>query len=282
VALGLGNDRIGVRVGTRIGDTSFVSDTEIAMDVPLVPGADYAIVFDGSGLRVLSAVEQLPGADSGELLGGFHFAPGGNATGRTGGDDVPAINPNSIWDIAFRPICPDPRAMACVTLDAGRPFWCDIYLLGTDTLRHGYSQHGDFIADGNDTPLRADDGVYDNLNWHTAREVLGTLGKQLLTPEEFFAAALGVTEGTSAGKDPKRTGLDAPRTSRWGVMQATGNMSTWGLDGDPDGSRLTYRFGGYWGGGEFAGSRYAYVGHWPGSSLDWLSARGRSDHLQPV
>jgi hypothetical protein len=39
-------------------------------------------------------------------------------------------------------------------------------------------------------------------------------------------------------------------------------------------------FGGSWLGGGRAGSRYADVGHWPGTSNDGLGARGRCDHLQ--
>jgi hypothetical protein len=98
---------------------------------------------------------------------------------------------------------------------------------------------------------------YKKLDQPTAIEIYAALGKQLLGPEEFFAAAFGVTEGTSLEDDPETTKLDAPRTSKWGVMQATGNMSTWGTDGDPDGQRQAWRFGGGWVDGGFAGSRYA-------------------------
>ena len=99
---------------------------------------------------------------------------------------------------------------------------------------------------------------------------------------EFFAAAYGVTERSAAKKDPRRTGLDALRTSRRGLHQATGNLWVWGHDGHPDSPRASL-FGGSWISGDDAGSRYAYVGYgWPGSSDGDLGARGRCDHLQPA
>jgi hypothetical protein len=109
--------------------------------------------------------------------------------------------------------------------------------------------------------------------------VLASHGKGVLSLEEFFAAAYGVTEKTAAGDNPKTTGLDAPRTSRFGLMQATGNMWVWGRSNDVQ-PRASL-FGGSWLGGDSAGSRYAYLGCWPGLSSGDLGARGRSDHLQP-
>lgn len=109
--------------------------------------------------------------------------------------------------------------------------------------------------------------------------MLASHGKGLLSIEEFFAAAYGVTEKSADKGDPDMTGLDAPRTSKFGLMQATGNMWVWGHDGDPDEPRAS-SFGGSWISGDLAGSRYAYVGVWPEYSSDDLGARGRSDHLQ--
>jgi hypothetical protein len=213
------------------------------------------------------------------VLGGFHFAPGGNAAARAGGDDVPAINSYSVWDLNFRPACPDPRGMTLVDT-GGRKFWCDIYLTAADhsdiTSRFGVT-----IADGADLPngTGTDGKKYKAFDYPTAVAVLASHGKGLLSVEEFFAAAYGVTEKSSADENPKVSGLDAPRTSKFGLMQATGNMWVWGHDGDPDEPRASI-FGGAWLNGGDAGSRFAYLGYWPGSSSDSLGARGRSDHLQ--
>ena len=121
----------------------------------------------------------------------------------------------------------------------------------------------------------------DTKRWVIRRkaEVVAAVRGGLLSLEEFFAAAYGVTEKSSADNNPRITGLDAARTSKWGVMQATGNMWTWGHDGDPDEPRASL-FGGSWFSGGGAGSRFAVVGCWPGGSSDDLGARGRGDHLQ--
>jgi len=263
-----GRDQLFIRAGTTIGETAFRDETPV--DLPeLVAGADYAVTLDAGKPSARIAPDAAPE----NTVGGFHFAPGGGADGTKGGDDVPAINPFSCWDAGFRPACPDPRGMALV---AGR-FWCDIYLTAA-VHAGGTSRFNTTIADGNDTPQKIAGGEYARFDFETARVVLAAHGKQLLTAEEFFAAAYGVTERSAAGRDPKVTGLDAPRTSRWGIMQATGNMWTWGTDGHPDDPRASI-FGGSWLPVGFAGSRRAYLGFWPESSDGDFGARGRSDHL---
>ena len=122
-------------------------------------------------------------------------------------------------------------------------------------------------------------GTTKDLNYATAANIMALHGKGLLSLGEFFAAAYGVTEKTAAGDKPLLAGLDAARTSRCGLMQATGNLYVWGHDDDPDTPRASI-FGGHWDSDEFAGSRYASVGDWPGYSYEWIGARGRSDHLQ--
>jgi hypothetical protein len=158
-------------------------------------------------------------------------------------------------------------------------FWCDIYLLGAKHLDHGSSRFGVTIADGNDPPQNPAGGTFAKCDFAAVSAVFKHHGKQLLGAEEFFAAAYGVTERAAAGTDPKITGVDAVRTSRFGLMQATGNMWTWGTDGHPDDPRPSL-FGGSWIDGSNAGSRFAYLGYWPGGSGGDLGARGRSDHLQ--
>ncbi|HWV19509.1 MAG TPA: hypothetical protein VN036_00605 [Devosia sp.] len=239
------------------------------------PGTDFMIFAhaDGGGLALAKGKE--PEASGWVVVGGFHYAPGGNAAGTGGGDTTPAINPYSCWDLNFRPACDDPSGMALVN----GAFWCDIYLLNAQHRDNGCtSVFGEIIADGKDTPQRIDDGVHTDLNFETAKGIYAAYGKQLLGAEEFFAAAYGVTEKTAAGTDPKQTQLDAPRTSRFGIMQATGNMWTWGTDGHPDIPRASF-FGGSWISGSCAGSRYASLDYWPELSGGDVGARGRSDHL---
>lgn len=267
-----GIDILVLRAGASIDGNEFPEETPVALPA-LTPGRDYFIRLE-EGRPVAKQANGLPGAD---IIGGFHFAPGGNAPARSGGDTTPAINPCSIWDAGFRPACPDPRGMALVA-GLAKPFWCDIYLLDIDHLTDGTSRHGVTIADGKSLPQAPDgEGRTKVLDYSTAAAIYAHHGKQLLGAEEFFAAAIGVTERSSAPSDPKTTGLDTARTSRFGLMQATGNLWVWGTDGDPDNARPSI-FGGSWLYGGDAGSRSAFLGSWPDYSDDNLSARGRSDH----
>ncbi|NTF87530.1 hypothetical protein G6L46_10380 [Agrobacterium rhizogenes] len=236
----------------------------------LVPGQNYGVSLDQAGQPFATPVSTNP-LDA-HWFAGFHFAPGGCAEGRRGGDSVPAINPYSIWDIGFRPACPDPRGMTLVETMGGGRFWADIYLLGVDHRGNGTSRHAAEIADGRSLPL---------LDHRTAVGIYADHGKRLLTYDEFRTATFGVTEKSSADRDPKSTGLDAARTSRAGLMQATGNLWVWGTDGDPDDPRPSL-FGGSWISGSSAGSRCASLDYWPGGSRGYISARGGSDHMNPA
>ena len=252
--------RVFVRAGTTIGETAFANDTEVEVPAEaLVPGADFFVRIEGGKPVAVRPIS----SDTAGAIGGFHVAPGGNATARAGGDTVPAINPLSCWDAGFRPACPDPRGMTLVTMPGGYRFWCDIYLFGTAHSTEGSSRHGAEIADGNSMP--------EGLDFARATEALALNGKRLLTYDEFRAAP----------RDPRTTGLDAARTSRFGLMQATGNLWAWGTDGDPD-NPCPSLFGGSWLSGSNAGSRYADLGLWPGNSDENVSARGRCDHMQPA
>jgi len=271
-----GPQQISILSGTAFAGLTFAEDTPVAIAPGLLqPGHDYAVtVVDGKATVTETASATL--ADN--VLGGFHFALGGNAGARNGGDTVAAINPYSVWDRNFRPACDDPRGMTRVEVEGGAAFWCDIYLTAAEHSQ-GTSRCGATIADGDSLPQSAGDKEFDSFDYEAARAVLAHHGKDLLSVLEFFAAAYGVTEKTAVGRNPKIAQLDAPRTSRWGVMQATGNMWTWGHDGDPDMPRASI-FGGSWLNGADAGSRDAILGDWPGSSNDDIGARGRSDHLQ--
>jgi hypothetical protein len=271
-----GPQQLSILSGTQFAGYHFDADTPVDITTDLLrPGRDYAVtVAEGKIALIELAAANL--ADT--VLGGLHFAPGGNAGARNGGDAVPAINPYSIWDRNFRPACDDPRGMTRVEMGDGKPFWCDIYLTAAEHSL-GTSRFGAMIADGDSIPQAAGAKEFGSFNYAAAQAVLAHHGKGLLSVYEFFAAAYGVTEKTAAPRDPKTTQLDAPRTSRWGVMQATGNMWVWGHDGDPDLPRASL-FGGSWFDDGHAGSRYANLVYWPDYSSDYFGARGRSDHLQ--
>ncbi|MBN9078558.1 MAG: hypothetical protein BGN87_00335 [Rhizobiales bacterium 65-79] len=282
-----GHDTISIKAGTivTIGDRRHAFDTETPVGVPhFVAGQDYAVRMDVDGQPIAVDIGLEAGSD-GVSFAGFHYAPGGNATARAGGDDMPAINPCSCWDAGFRPACPDIRGMALVGISGGKRFWADIYLLGRgDHLANGTSRFDVIIADGRDLPSRLDgDGRFDKLDYAAARAIYAHHGKQLLGAEEFFAVAYGVTERAARGKDPKLTGdvaNGAARfTSKWGLFDATGSMWQWGTDGDPDDPRPAV-FGGSWWNVGHAGSRCAALDFWAGYSNENISARGRSDHLE--
>lgn len=279
-----GAGAVAIRAGTVLAldewRTAFEADTPV--DLPaLTPGRDYFLRMAADGLPYVSE----DGLEANDTFGGFHFAPGGNAVGRDGGDAAPAINPFSCWDVGFRPSCPDPRGMTLVTMPGGGRFWADIYLLCADHRSIGTSRCGVTIADGKSLPDRpAGKGRCPKLDHQTAVEIYAAHGKSLLGAEEFFAAAYGVKERASRDADPKVTGdVGDPRfTSRFGLFDATGTMWQWGTDGDPDNPRASL-FGASWlDGGGYAGSRCADLDYWPGSSRGSVSARGRSDHLSPV
>lgn len=211
----------------------FPADIPVEILGTLVPGSDYNVFVRPTG-RVVAAKEC-----DGMKIGGFHFAPGGNATAQAGGNDVPQINEFSIWDLKWRPRCLDARGMTLVA----NKFWVDIYLLNNNPQVNGTSAFGKTIANGGivgeDGPGAAvvvptmfgGDGtaVYPKLDWFAASELAEAFGKRLPTWAEFSAAAFGVTEGTNSTRS-EVTALDAPRTSKWGLIQATGQRSVYGSD----------------------------------------------------
>jgi hypothetical protein len=112
-----------------------------------------------------------------------------------------------------------------------------------------------------------------------------------------MTAMYGVTEATDAGSDPGTTGLDADRTSRWGVMQATGNLwvlaqdrggdySTGSWNANTDGFGSEYNapnvslLGGRWGSGVDAGSRSSAWNSSASNSGNHIGMRLVCDHLQ--
>ncbi|CUX23564.1 MULTISPECIES: hypothetical protein [Agrobacterium] len=271
ILIATGPTSISIKAGSlvEIGDRTYSYDRETAIALDeLVPGRDYAVGINAMGDLFATVANDNP--LKADFFAGFHFAPGGNATERKGGDSNPAINPHSLWDIEYRPACPDPRGM--VRVIAGNIVWVDIYLLGVDHAVHGTSRLGVTPATGS---------TLDLLDYKTAKSILEGHGKRLLTYDEFRTAAHGVTERSSADNRPRTTGLDAARTSLYGLMQATGNLWVWGTDGDIDDPRPSL-FGGSWFSGGDAGSRCANLGYGPGLSVGSIGARGASDHLTPA
>lgn len=297
---------------------SFTGATVVTMPA-LTAGTDYFIYCTTTG--ALSAVAATgiwptavaaPPANS-RLIGGFHYAPGGNATARAGGNTTPAINEFSMWDLKFLPAADDPRGM---TLVAGQ-FWTDIYLTNRDPQTFGTSRNNQPIADGETastttaiipTAFGGNGSTrYVTGNWWSAAEALAAFAKRLPTYSEFAALAFGSTEVVSRGNDPITTGLgttnagssnaDEKFTSKWGVIQASGVEWAWGgnfgggaaaasWSANTESRGSTYQmenaaiFGGYWLDSAYSGSRASVWIYSPTSSSDFLGARGVCDHLR--
>lgn len=296
------------------------ADTAITMP-SLTAGTNYAIWCKTDGALEASSNHVTPPAANARRIGGFHYAPGGNASAQDGGDTTPQINAYSFWDLKWRPTCPDPRGM---TLVAGR-FWADIYLCGVDHHTDGTSAYDKTIADGAAPPKipAAFDGngstAYSDGNWWNFAEVMTSHGKRLPTYAEFAALAYGVKEAYSIHDDPIKTGLvngvGSPGTgedlnankytSKWGVIQASGNLWTWGSDFSyrtgsgvegwktstggrgslyllNDTGLVAAIFGGGWSYGVDSGSRASRWHVYPWLFGNGVSGRGVCDHLQLV
>jgi len=288
--------------------------TSITMPGSPAAGTDYVIWIHPDGTLEATSSYVTPPVTDARRIGGFHYAPGGNASAQSGGNTTAQINEYSFWDLKWRPACDDPRGM---TLVAGN-FWADIYLLGVDHHVNGTSAHGVTIADGASSPKLPDEfggdgtSVYSNANWWSLAEVLAAHGKRLPSYAEFAALAYGTSEAVFRGNDSVTTGIsdsnigtnntDEKFTSRWGVIQSTGVMYIWGSEfggSNPDaaagvwenitqGRGQTYEvdnvvlFGGHWSLGVQAGSRCSNWGFQPSNSGGVIGARGCSDHLRLV
>lgn len=268
-----------IKAGTVFFGRKFTQDTTIpAPREGFVAGADYHVLDESGDLRIARVTGKLLVPDN--CLGGFHFAPGGNAKARSGGSGEPSINPQSMWDQQHRFAGADQRGMALVEKNTSR-YWGDIYLTAKDHMEGGTSQFGVTIADGDDPPQNPTGGYFKKCDYATVVAVMAHHGKTLMSTDEFRDGAYGVTEKTALGNDPKITGLDAARTSWCGWMQAAGGLWVWCHDGDPDTPRASVA-GGSWLNVDYAGSQYADVDYWPDGSDGALGARGRGDHLQLV
>lgn len=311
VKTGAGTVSVKAETSVVVAGTAVTFSAQTVITMPtLTAGTDYAIYVctDGS-IRADSSWSYPTGYTTSNSLkiGGFHYAPGGNAAAVAGGDTTPAINAYSFWDLKFRPACPDPRGMALVA----DSFWSDIYLLGVDHLTNGTSKYNVSIADGSAPPkIPTKFGgngstAYSTLNWWEANEVLQSWGKRSPTYDEFAALAYGTTEATSSGgSDVPTTGVSGTGatnawykfTSRWGVIQATGCMWIWGGEfgggaagagwtANTGGRGSTYQmentvlFGSAWASTSYSGSRASSWSDSPTISTSSLGARGVCSHM---
>ena len=261
-----------------------------------------------------------PGAATGgSIVGGYHYIPSGRPTAVNNGSPTAAaeILEYSIWDLTWRPSCPDPRGMTCVN----ERFWCDLYFCGSTSYAGSdfsavpSSKIGLTIADTNNPPLvpsfyggngstaYANDSTLVKGCWYDFCEVSSSFGKRLLTMSEFQVAAFGAPEAGSRGSDPGTVIWE--RASKWGLAQATGTLYSWGADlmfrdvnsqtfdwrtgvtrgrGDVyqqgnDDSLAAVRLGGYWVSGSAAGSRTSSWIIQPWSATANISARFAAEHL---
>ena len=276
---------------------TFASGTVVSMPTAVV-GTDYAIWAGTAGTLTCTNNFTTPPTANARKIGGFHYAPGGNAAAQAGGNTTPYINAYSLWDLKFKPACQDPRGMTLVADN----FWADIYLTNTDPDTNGTSKYNVTMADASSPPKVpvkfGGNGTttYTTLTWWEANEVLAANGKRSASYQEFAALAFGTTEASAIVTDQVSTILNAAYTSKWGVMQSTGVLDVWGKDfgggaaaagftANTTGRGSTYQlsnavaFGGFWADGANAGSRSTNWSFTPSISGPGLGSRGVTDHL---
>jgi len=250
------------------------------------------------------------GATGGSIVAGYHYIPSGRPTAVNSGSPTASaeILEYSIWDLTWRPECPDPRGMANID---GR-FWCDLYLCGSTSFAGTTfsavqsSKIGLTIADNSSPPLIPSfyggngstayslTGGNNPGSWYNFFEVAHSFGKRLMFSWEFQAAAFGAPEAGSRGSDPGTVQWE--RQSKWGLAQATGTLNIWGIErvgiytsgsNTNTGGRGTeyadapraVLLGGAWADGANSGSRSANWGHVPSLGNNDRSARFAAGHL---
>jgi len=250
------------------------------------------------------------GATGGSIVAGYHYIPSGRPTAVNSGSPTASaeILEYSIWDLTWRPECPDPRGMANID---GR-FWCDLYLCGSTSFAGTTfsavqsSKIGLTIADNSSPPLipsfyGGNGSTAYTLtsgnnpgSWYNFFEVAHSFGKRLMFSWEFQAAAFGAPEAGSRGSDPGTVQWE--RQSKWGLAQATGTLASWGIErvgihtsGSntntggrgtefADAPRAVF-LGGNWANGVGSGSRSADWGFVPSGGANNISARFAAGHL---
>ena len=278
---------------------NIAANTAIVMPGSPTAGTDYAVWAKPDGTLEATSNHTSPPVAASRKIGGFHYAPGGNAAAQAGGNTTPQINEYSFWDLKFRPTCSDPRGMTLV----GGGYWVDIYLTGVDAITSGSSKYNVTMADGSSPPkvptMFGGNGTtnYGSYTWFDAMELATAFGKRCPNQQEFMSAMYGTTEASSIGTDQVSTILNAAYTSKWGVIQATGVLWIWGVErGGPyaaaswnantEGRGSEYNapnaalFGGVWGTTSNAGSRCSSWNDAASNSVYAIGSRFVSDHLQ--
>ena len=289
---------------------NITSGTSISMPT-LSAGTDYAIWVAPDGTLEADDSFNIAPTAGGRRIGGFHYAPGGNASldpagnwnNHTGGDTTPQINEYSFYDLKWRPSVADPRGLTLVN----ESFWVGIYLMGATTTVAPLHKYNVEPADRDNPPQKpyGDGTTYGNVKSMNVFECLSYYGFRAPDANEFQLLALGVKEERSIGAPgPGNTGDVSDRgknqqTSAWGVMDATGVLQVQGRDSDPNENqdnnvtegrsdnvfrfgRFT-RLGGDWSRDVRSGSRF--VGTISSSASTTTSAgpdiggRGVCDHL---
>jgi hypothetical protein len=250
------------------------------------------------------------GATGGSIVGGYHYIPSGRPTAVNNGSPTAAaeILEYSIWDLTWRPTCPDPRGMSCID----ERYWIDLYFCGktsfagTDFNAVPSSKIGLTIADNNDPPLipafyggngttaYSTSGSLSAGSWINFGEVAQSFGKRMPSYHEFAAAAFGAPEAGSRGTDPGTVIWE--RQSKWGLAQATGTLWVWGSDFAGTGSTANTNhtdgrgtifasstnavlLGGNWANAGASGSRAALWSDPPWLGTSGVSARFAAGHL---
>ena len=303
---------ISVAAGAVLNGQYYASATAVTMGTH-TNNTDMAIwqhPTTGALVSDASYVTAPAGATGGSIVGGYHYIPSGRPTAFNNGSPTATaeILEYSIWDLTWRPVCPDPRGMTCVD---GR-FWCDLYFCGSTSYANTTfaavqsSKIGLTIADnsspalipsfygGNGSTAYTLTGGNNPGSWYNFAEVAHSFGKRFMFSWEFQAAAFGAPEAGSRGSDPGTVIWE--RQSKWGLAQATGTLYTWAIErvgiytsgsNTNTGGRGTeyadapraLRLSGGWSAGANSGSRYATWVLVPSGGDDSVGARFAAEHL---
>lgn len=232
---------VSIVAGAVLNGRSYSDATAVTMPGSFTFNTDYAIwqnVSTGALVADASFVTAPAGALGGAIIGGFHYVPSGRPTALNSGSPTAAseILEYSLWDLTYRPSCPDPRGMVCVN----DMFWIDLYLSNTTCYAGSTfsavptSKINVTIASGTNSPLLpalyGGNGTtsYGSYTWFQASEMASSFGKRLPSYAEFVAAAFGAPEETSRGSDVATVLWE--RVSKFGLAQATGVKGHYGAD----------------------------------------------------